>query len=312
MRGACAVFILYRLTVVSTNLFLRLCFMVWMACGLGPLLLPAQSLQGELSACVRQANAEVGVAVVRDGRVIARVNDRVRYPLMSVMKLYQGMHVAAMFDGRKASLDTLLTVTRDDLKPDTYSPLREAYPEGDFTMSVARLLDYSIQQSDNNACDILFRLSGGPAATDRYVRGLGLRHFALRHTEDEMHRDASLWAANWSRPSEAARLIYRLFEAARFDGPAMSYLRHSLEQCQTGRGRLSAPLLPVGAVVAHKTGTGDRVNGRLTGINDVAYVTLPNGRSYAIAVFIRETPLPMPEAERLIADLSAIALRWLQ
>lgn len=274
-------------------------------------MMAGKSLRGRLAAYLRGVRAEVGVAVVRDGRVIAVVHDREHYPLMSVMKFYQGLWVAEKLANEGRSVDTLLDIAPEDLHPNTYSPLRDARPGGNYRLSVGELLDYAIRQSDNNASDILFRFSDGPAATDCYLRALGCRHFAVKHTEDEMHRNGTLWAENWTRPSEAASLMDALFHAPRFDGPTFDYLRTSLTNCRTGLGRIAAPLLPLGAVVAHKTGTGDAVDGWQQGINDVAHVTLPDGRCYALAVFIRRTPLTLPQAEAVIAGVSRIVAEWI-
>ena len=42
-------------------------------------------------------------------------------------------------------------------------------------MSIADLLKYTLQQSDNNACDILFNYQGGPDAVNKYLHSLGIR-----------------------------------------------------------------------------------------------------------------------------------------
>lgn len=65
---------------------------------------------------------------------------------------------------RGTTLDTPVRVRWHDLKSDTYSPLRDRYFGGDVSLSVSHLLEYTLQQSDNDACDILFDRFGGPEA----------------------------------------------------------------------------------------------------------------------------------------------------
>ena len=101
---------------------------------------------------------------------------------------------------RGVSFDTLVHVRPDDLHPDTYSPLRDKYPDGNLSLSVGELLKYTLHLSDNNACDILFRVFGGPAATDEYLRSMGLRDFAIEVTEDDMHRNLADCYRNWTTP----------------------------------------------------------------------------------------------------------------
>lgn len=83
--------------------------------------------------------------------------------------------------------------------------------------------------------------------------------------------------------------------------------------CGTGDNRLPAPLAATDAVIAHKTGTGGRnTQGRIVGINDAGYVFLPNGRGYAIAVFIADSAYDMARTEKIIADISKIVYQSLE
>jgi beta-lactamase class A len=57
-------------------------------------------------------------------------------------------------------------------------------------------------------------------------------------------------------------------------------------------------LLPRNTPVAHKTGTVGGV------ANDVGYVTLPDGRRFAIVVFTRGSETPLADRERAIAEVA--------
>ena len=113
--------------------------------------------------------------------------------------------MADFLDRNGLPLSTPLPIRESDLLPDTYSPLRHAYPQGGIEMSIGELLVYTLQLSDNNACDLLFRYIGGPTAADRYIRTLGIEGFAVEATEEEMHRDLTACYRNWSHPLDAAR-----------------------------------------------------------------------------------------------------------
>ncbi|HLM66658.1 MAG TPA: hypothetical protein VK358_03980, partial [Longimicrobium sp.] len=56
--------------------------------------------------------------------------------------------------------------------------------------------------------------------------------------------------------------------------------------------------------VAHKTGTGGEARGLSLGTNDVGLMTSPEGRTWAVAVFIAGTDRPLVEQERLMADVA--------
>ena len=81
-------------------------------------------LQEQLRRMVADKKAQVGIAVIVDGRDTLTVNNDVRYPMMSVFKFHQALAVADACGQRGVSFDTLVHIRPDDLHPDTYSPLR--------------------------------------------------------------------------------------------------------------------------------------------------------------------------------------------
>ena len=79
-------------------------------------------LQEQLRRMVAGKKAQVGIAVILDGRDTLTVNNDVRFPMMSVFKFHQALAVADACGQRGDSFDTLVHVRRDDLHTDTYSP----------------------------------------------------------------------------------------------------------------------------------------------------------------------------------------------
>ena len=255
--------------------------------------------------------AQVGVAVVFDGRDTLTLNNDVCYPLMSVFKFHRALAVGDACQRRGISFDSLVYIGREELRPDTYSPLRERYPAGGVSLSVAGLLEYTLHWSDNNACDILFDRFGGTGATDRYIRRLGLKQFAIQVTENEMHRDLEACYRNWSTPLEAVRLLELFLSGKAVGEPYAGFIRQTMIACQTGKDRLPAPLAGTKAVIGHKTGTGDRnADGRLIGTNDIGFVFLPDGRYYTIAVLVKDSAESAEATARVIADISEAVYRY--
>ncbi len=266
-----------------------------------------KELKAQLQEEIAGKKAQIGIAVIINHEDTVTVNNGHRYPMMSVFKLHQALSVADHCQRKGMSLDAPVFIRKEDLKPDTYSPLRDRYPEGNVSLSVRRLLEYTLHLSDNNACDILFGQFGGTKATDRYIRSLGLHHFSIEATEDEMHKDLSLCYRNWSTPLETARLIELLLNGHLFENKYQDFLLQTMISCQTGKDRLVAPLQATGAVVGHKTGTGDRnEQGELIGINDVGFVRLPDGTEYTIAVFVKDSAESAEDTAGIIARISEI------
>ena len=202
----------------------------------------------------------------------------------------------------------MIRISHSDLNPDTWSPLLLDYPEGDITLPLTELLDYLLLQSDNNVSNILFDSICSVAATDSIIRSLGIpESFALRYTEHEMQLDHAKAKSNWSSPIAAAALIDRLFTDSLVSQAKSDYLRGALRRCITGIDRIPAPFVGNDSVtVAHRTGSG-YVNerGEIAAVNDVAYITLPDGRSYTLAVFVSDYSGTLEGAEKLIATVSA-------
>ena len=56
-------------------------------------------------------------------------------------------------------------------------------------------MQYSISQSDNNACDILIEYAGGIKHINDYIHRLSIDSFNLSETEDGMHSSFELYTA---------------------------------------------------------------------------------------------------------------------
>jgi beta-lactamase class A len=70
-----------------------------------------------------------------------------------------------------------------------------------------------------------------------------------------------------------------------------------MSRTRSGPGRLKG-LLPMGTPVAHKTGTAGGI------ANDVGYITLPDGRRFAIAVFTNRSETSVSDRDRAIAEIA--------
>ena len=268
-------------------------------------------LETQLKEAIKGKKAEIGIAVIIDGKDTVTVNNDIHYPLMSVFKFHQALALADYMGKQKQSLETRLPIKKSDLKPDTYSPLRDKYPQGGTEMSIADLLRYTLQQSDNNACDILFNYQGGPDAVNKYIHSLGIRECAIVGTETAMHEDLNLCYENWTTPLAAAELVEIFRKKPLFPKVYKDFIFQTMVECQTGQDRLVAPLLDKKVTVGHKTGTGDlNAKGQQIGCNDIGFVLLPGGRTYSIAVFVKNSEENNQANSKIIANISRIVYEY--
>lgn len=271
-------------------------------------------LEKELTAIADSAKGDVGIALIYDGDTLTVNNDAI-YPMMSVFKLHQAVALCRMFEENGTSLDSVMTLRRSELDPDTWSPMLKDHTGDEISLPMRRLLEYTLIESDNNASNEMFVRLMSPAACDSVIAGIIPRgSFEIRFNEAEMQADHSRAYSNRTSPLGAAILIDRVFTDILVSKSYQDFIKSALMRCQTGPDKISAALSErEGITVGHKTGSGYRdENGRLTASNDVAFVTLPDGRHYSLAVFVKDFDGTDAEAAAIIARISAAVIKALE
>lgn len=279
----------------------------------GPVLHP-QLFTDTISEIVADYPGEIGVAVIINNTDTVAVNNKSIYPMMSVFKLHQALAICNDFDNKGLSLDSLMTIHRDELDSQTWSPMMKEHSEPVISLTVKELLCYTLVLSDNNASNFMFKKLVNATQTDNFIATLIPRlSFQIAYTEEEMSADHDKAYYNFTSPLGAAILMNRLFTDSLVNYDKQSFIMKTLEQCTTGKDRIAAPLLDKeGITIAHKTGSGyTNENGVLAAHNDVAYIRLPNGVCYTLAVFVKDFKGNETQAAKVIARISAIVYNFL-
>ena len=278
------------------------------ALSLFPYLLRGQQelLETKVKEATASINGSVGVAVLDldDARSLTSLNGDSQFPMQSVYKFPLGMAVLDLVDKGKLSLDQKIHLQKSDLLPDTWSPMREKYPEGNVDVTLREVIEFTVSKSDNNGCDLLFRLIGGPNVADAYIHGLGVKQIAIKNTEAEMHKDYKAQFNNWSTPIAMAQLLRIFYEGKVLSATSHAFLMKIMLETPTGPHRIKG-LLPEGTLVAHKTGnSGSNEAGVTAAANDVGIVTLPNGKHIAVVVYVSNTTADNETIDTCIASIS--------
>ena len=275
-----------------------------------PLAGKAEDLGTQLRKVIEGKAATVGVAVIFNGSELVTVNDMYRYPMMSTYKFHQALSVVDYINREKETLATEILVKQSDMKTEMYSPMHDANRKGNFYITIGDLLKYSLIDSDNHACDILFDYIGGPKTTDKYVRSLGITDFSITQTERDMHESTDNVWLNWTKPSAAALLLETFLQNPMFDKNQKFFLERAMADASTGKDKLKAGL-PDDVLLGHKTGSSDRNEyGIKVADNDMGFVVLPNGQYYTIAVFVMNSQETDKTNARLIADISKVVYNY--
>lgn len=268
-------------------------------------------------------------------------NGERRFPMQSVFKAPLGAAVLAEVDAGRLKLDDPIMLSEQELSPPK-SPIADAYPaRRDYT--VRDLLVAAVGASDNTAADVLMKKIGGPGAVtawlvgkkveeirvDRYERQLqpdsvGMASFrpawkgeqaymaALNSVPAETRRRAV--AAYLSDPQDTATprgaltFLDKLDDGELVSPTSKKLLLRIMTDTTTGQDRLKAGF-PPGSRLAHKTGTARADQGMNPAFNDIGIVTLPNGRRYAVAVFLSGSTLDNPGNDMIVADVARAVTR---
>lgn len=224
------------------------------------------------------------------------------FPMQSVFKFHIAMAVLAEVDKGKLRLDQQIKVKKDELLPNTWSPIREKYPEGAM-LTLKEILRYTVSESDNIGCDILLRLMGGPKVVNDYFVQHGVKDISIQANEAEMHSAWDVQYRNWTTPKSATNLLKVFYGKKLLSEKSTELLWGMMVETPTGKKRIKGQL-PEGTVVAHKTGTSDtNKQGITAAVNDIGIVTLPDGKHFAISVFVADSAEPMEMNEKIISDI---------
>lgn len=261
-------------------------------------------LSDKLAALIGENN--VGVSLITSDGDTLLINGSEFYDMASVVKFHQAAALAKTMDF-DSIMNRMIKVDTDDMHADTWSPMRATLKEFPCEISLVGLLDYSLNYSDNNASDIIFKHFRSPNEVETILRDASLvSDISLRSTESDLHADGNR-IPNLTTPDDASRFIYRFFTA---DTTASATLIKAImaRESPFGKNRIPAGVAEGEAKVFHKTGTGfEGTNGTPRAINDLAFISYkrPGGYScYSLAVFIRDFKGTKAEGEKLIADIS--------
>ncbi len=262
------------------------------------------TLKQKIEQIMQGKDAIAGVAIGgMEDRDTVTVNGSGHYPMQSTYKFHLALAVLDQVDKGKFSLNQKILVKKTDLLPGTWSPIRDAYPDGEVSLPLKEILRYTVSQSDNNGCDILFRLLGGPKEVNRYIHALAIRDINIAATEEEAAKSWDVQFTNWSTPMAALQLLKKFHEKNILSQKSHDVLWEMMVN-SIKNNRIKGEL-PEGTTVGHKTGTsGTNAQKVMAAVNDMGIVELPGGKHFSIAVFISETKLGDSLSSNLIAAIT--------
>jgi len=262
------------------------------------------SLDQKISSIIKDKKAMVGISVLgfENGFTYNKNADK-KLPMQSVFKFHIAAAVLDYVEKGKLSLDQKVTLNQSNLHENTWSPLREKYPNGGI-VSLSEIIEYTVAKSDNNGCDILLKLLGGTQVVQKFMNAKGVKNFQIKYNEEAMHKDWNTQYENYSTTNSAVDVLKKFYDGKLLSKKSTDYLMKVMFSTSTGTNKLIEQL-PKDTPIARKTGSSGKNNAGLTGAeNEIAIITLPNGKHYAIAVFVSNSTETAEVNCRMISDIS--------
>ena len=301
-------------------------------------------LQTRLNELADRYGEKVGVAVMDvDAGWIATINGEDFFPQQSVSKTWVALSVLDAIDRGQLALDQAVFMTPQD-RSVFHQPIAGRIGSKGFSTDVADLLRRALTQSDNAANDMLIKLVGGVDDVMRTLDAKGLE--GLRMGADEKRLQAMIAGVPWrddlvlgdrfraaraalpehirdqamdryvadpydgATPVGIVRALAKLKQGQLLSTESSQYMIDTMIANTTGHSRLRAGV-PRDWKVGDKTGTGQDWRGASVGINDIALMTAPDGRTYAVAVLIQRTKHSFEARRAFMQNVSrAVVEHW--
>src|SRR5688572_18985476 len=248
-------------------------------------------LREELARIAAASKGTLGVAAVdlATGDVTAFNADE-RFKMASTFKVPVAVYALRLAQEGRLSLTEPVPVRREDMiEPGI---LFEHFRHPGVAISLLNAMELSITTSDNGATDMILQRVGGTAAVQAWLKSrgytdmnIGSRTMKGTFTPGVAPPPVDAETSRLDRtvtPREMARFLADLHRGQLIAADGTTTL---LEMMGRTVGDRIALYLPPGTSVRHKTGT--LLGGQEVSVNDVGYVTRPNGAVVVMAVFIK-------------------------
>jgi len=266
------------------------------------------SLKNKIEQIINSKDAIVGVSIRGiENNECLDINSEKHFPMQSVFKFHIALAVLDKVDKDKLNLDQEIFIRKRELLPNTWSPIRDKYPDGNIKLTLAEILKYTVTLSDNNGCDILLKMIAGPKKVNEYIHKLGIKDISISVNEEEMHKDWNAQFSNWTTPKAATDLLTAFYTKNILSKSSFDFLLKTMIETSTGKNRIKGQL-PEGTIVAHKTGSSGTNKKSITAAtNNIGIVTLPDGKHFAISIFVTNSREDEETNDKIISDIAKAA-----
>lgn len=264
----------------------------------------SNELRQQLNQIISSKNATVGISIkgIEDKDTLS-INGNLKAPMMSVFKFHIALAVLNKVDEGKLSLTQEVFIKKKDLHENTWSPMREDFPDGNVNLTLDKLLRYTVSHSDNNGCDILIDLVGGTKVVQKFINQQGIKDFVIKVNENQMRSWKNLYV-NTTTPLATTALLEKFYKGEILKESTTKYLYQIMVETSRGLTWMKAGL-PENTELAHRTGiSGTNDDNLRVAMNDIGIVKLPNGKHFILSVYLKNITEKQEDTEKIIADIT--------
>jgi beta-lactamase class A len=243
------------------------------------------SFEAQIASLADASQGRIGVAAMdlSTGQSI-HVLGAQRFPMASTSKIAVAATFLEGVERGRWSLESefpLLVPVRSEANSTPVAPVQAGQ-----SMRALDLIELMITRSSNPATDALLAAVGGPRAVNDWARRAGISDFRIDRDIATLVRDDGgvdpatvIDQRDSATPLAMVQLLSGLYQGRWLQAKHRDVILGAMERCRTGKRRIPA-LLPESATVAHKTGSLYNTS------SDVGIVWTPNGRAFAVAIYV--------------------------
>ncbi|KUO50911.1 MAG: serine hydrolase [Sphingomonadales bacterium BRH_c42] len=263
------------------------------------------SLERRIAQLADGTRGRIGVAAIdlSTGRQIAVLGDQL-FPMASTSKIAVAATYMEMVEQGKYSLTSefpLLVAVGSARFSSAVAPVRKGEH-----MAAIDLIELMITRSSNPATDALLAAVGGPAKVNDWVRRQGIREFSINRDIATLVRDdgefdpaTHIDRRDAATPRAMVELLRGLYQGKYLSAESRRVILGAMSRTSTGKRRIPAQI-PLGAQVSHKTGSLNNTS------SDVGIIETPDGRAFALAIYVTGQGARAAREERIAAIARAL------
>lgn len=255
-------------------------------------------VQEELENLEKNFDGKIGVYAIdtnTDEIVAYRADER--FPVQSTLKLV-GVSALLKHSGSDRNLlQEKIHYTKNDLN--YWYPVTGQYVNSGMTLEA--LSEAAISYSDDTAMNLIMKKLGGPKFITNFARSIGNKTFNIEHYEGDLNSNPKV-KDDTSTPRDMAVSLQKLTLGNVLTPSQRTQLVGWMRNDTVGYKRIRAGV-PIGWVVADKTGSGDY------GIaNDIGILWSPACRPIVLAIYTARNKRDAKSRDGIVASTTSIVL----